>query len=241
MGMEAVADVLESYRGRDRLVRTVCYSTRLLGGLLLAPGGGRSELGRRLLLVAQELSNCRAALRLFDDLSMYLYSRGYGLGGTEEDTIVRVLSITGNLADQLYYPCEHLAWAADYRIVSIKSDKWWTLSNTLWSLSLALGALRSFRVVQLLKKKLKGNHNKADLGTEESNSLSRRTYRIRMRAEVLNMVSSLADLANAIHWMPSGFLWAGKFPEWLVGLMGMVSSVINLYQMSCVSSSAKDP
>ncbi|XP_072338346.1 peroxisomal membrane protein 11C isoform X2 [Scyliorhinus torazame] len=215
--MESVANVLESYRGRDRLVRTVCYSSRLLGGLLTAPGGGHPELGRRLLLVAQELSNCRAALRLFDDLSMYLYSRGYGLGGTEEDAIVRLLSITGNVADQLYYPCEHLAWAADYGILNINSDKWWTLSNSLWSLSLALGALR------------------------ESNNMSRRAYQIRMRVETLNIISCLADLANAVHWMPPGVLWAGRFPEWLVGLMGTVSSVIGLYQMACGSCGTKDP
>ncbi|XP_038633153.1 peroxisomal membrane protein 11C isoform X1 [Scyliorhinus canicula] len=239
--MESVANVLESYRGRDRLVRTVGYSSRLLGGLLTAPGGGHPELGRRLLLVAQELSNCRAVLRLFDDLSMYLYSRGYGLGGTEEDAIVRLLSITGNVADQLYYPCEHLAWAADYRILNIKSDKWWTLSNSLWSLSLALGALRSFRVVQLLKKELKGSQNKAYLKTEESNNMSRRTYQIRMRVETLNIISCLADLANAVHWMPPGVLWAGRFPEWLVGLMGTVSSVIGLYQMACGSCGTKDP
>ncbi|XP_078054786.1 peroxisomal membrane protein 11C [Mustelus asterias] len=239
--MESVANVLETYRGRDRLVRTVCYSSRLLGGLLVAPGGGRPELGRRLLLIARELSNCRAALRLFDDLSMYLYSRGYGLGGTEEDAIVRLLSITGNLADQLYYPCEHVAWAADYRILSINSDKWWTLSNSLWSLSLALGALRSFRVVQLLRKELNGNPNKTYLKTEESNRMSRRPYRTRMRVEILNIISCLADLANAIHWMPPGFLWAGRFPEWLVGLMGTLSSVIGLYQMSCGNCSSKDP
>eukprot|EP00061_Rhincodon_typus_P013595 g40062.t1 len=140
--MDAVANALESYRGRDRLVRTVCYSSRLLGGLLLAQEGGCPELGRRLLLIAQELSNCRATLRLFDDLSMFLYSRGFSnLPPKEEDMIVRLLFIMGNLVDQLYYPCEHLAWAADYKILSINAEKWWTLSNTLWTLSLALGAL----------------------------------------------------------------------------------------------------
>ncbi|XP_043577356.1 peroxisomal membrane protein 11C [Chiloscyllium plagiosum] len=239
--MDAVANALESYRGRDRFVRTVCYSSRLLGGLLVVQAGGRPELGRRLLLIAGQLSNCRATLRLFDDLSMFLYSRGYGLGGTEEDTILRLLSVTGNLADQLYYPCEHLAWAADYRILNINSEKWWMFSNTLWTLSLALGALRSFRVVQLLKKKLKGTQNNAYLRTDEANHLSRQAYQIRMQAEILNIISCLADLTNAIHWMPPGFLWAGKFPEWLVGLMGTVSSVISLYQMSCGSCSNKDP
>lgn len=53
-----------------------------------------------------------------------------------------------------------------------------------------------------------------------------------MRAELLSSLKSMADLSNAVHWMPPGFLWAGKFPSWLVGLMGTVSSVIGLFQMS---------
>ncbi|XP_069783851.1 peroxisomal membrane protein 11C isoform X4 [Narcine bancroftii] len=163
--MEAVADVLESYRGRDRLVRTLGYSSRLLGGLLLATRNGGSGLQRGLLRLSQELSNCRATLRLFDDLAMLMFSREYGLGASEEDAAVRWLSVVANVTDQLYYPCEHLAWAADYKILSIYSNKWWTLSNILWSLSLALGVIRSLRVLQLLKRKLKRGR-RGQVGTE---------------------------------------------------------------------------
>ncbi|XP_072924532.1 peroxisomal membrane protein 11C [Hemitrygon akajei] len=235
--MEAVVSALESYRGRDRLVRTVCYSARLLGSLQLASRNGRPELDRRLLRLSQELSNCRATLRLFDDLSMFLYSREYGLGAAEEDAVVRWLSIVANMADQLFYPCEHLAWAADYKILSVSSSKWWTLSNVMWSLSLLLGTLRSLRVLQLLKKTLKRDQ-KGHLGTEELRALHK--YRVRKRAETLNLISNLSDLANAVHWMPAGFLWAGRFPEWLVGLLGTISSLISLHQM-CVSNASKDP
>jgi len=49
-----------------------------------------------------------------------------------------------------------------------------------------------------------------------------------MRRELLSILSSMADLANAVHWMPPGFLWAGRFPNWLVGLMGSISSLIGL-------------
>lgn len=59
------------------------------------------------------------------------------------------------------------------------------------------------------------------------------TLRRQIRAEVFSILSSLADLSNAIHWMPPGFLWAGRFPPWLVGLMGTTSSLIGLVQMSC--------
>ena len=60
----------------------------------------------------------------------------------EEDVFVRCVSILSNLADQLYYPCEHVAWAADAKILHVDSARWWTLSTTLWGLSLLLGVDR---------------------------------------------------------------------------------------------------
>lgn len=53
--------------------------------------------------------------------------------------MVRCVSVLGNLADQLYYPCEHIAWAADTKILHVDSARWWMLSMTFWGLSLLLG------------------------------------------------------------------------------------------------------
>lgn len=53
-----------------------------------------------------------------------------------------------------------------------------------------------------------------------------------VKSEVLSILSSMADLSNAVHWLPPGFLWAGQFPSWLVGLMGTISSLIGVYQTS---------
>lgn len=61
-----------------------------------------------------------------------------------------------------------------------------------------------------------------------------------MRGELLSILSSMADLSNAIHWMPPGFLWAGRFPNWLVGLMGTMSSLIGLIQMNAGSGDQSD-
>jgi hypothetical protein len=74
---------------------------------------------------------------------MFVYTRQYGLGAEEEDIFVRWLSIVGNIADQLYYPCEHVAWAADAKVLHVDSARWWTLSTALWGLSLLLGIARS--------------------------------------------------------------------------------------------------
>ncbi|KAM9848632.1 peroxisomal membrane protein 11C [Aulostomus maculatus] len=231
--VESLVRVLESYRGRDKVIRTVCYGSQLVGGVLSRKeetDASFYRLGRSLLLLSAQLSHCRTVLRLFDDLSMLAYSRSYGFGAGEEDGAVRWISVLNNVADQLYYPCEHIAWAADAELIKVKSDKWWLFSTVLWGTSLLLGIFRSFRVLLLLKKKLK----RCERDDDGSSSLSQ--LRTQMQVEVLSVVGSMADLSNAIHWMPHGFLWAGRFPSWLVGLMGTISSLIGLIQMSAGDS-----
>ncbi|XP_029356367.1 peroxisomal membrane protein 11C [Echeneis naucrates] len=225
--VEALARVLESYRGRDKVIRAVCYSSQLIGGVLSRQADAdvcSQQLGKRLLLLSAQLSQCRTVLRLFDDASMLVYSHNYGFGATDEDPLVRWLSILTNMADQLYYPCEHVAWAADAELIKVKSERWWLLSTVLWGTSLLLGILRSLRVLLLLRKKMKS------CGTDRvghSFQISRQ-----VRGEFLSIISNAADLMNAVHWMPPGFLWAGQCPNWLVGLMGTISSLIGLMEIS---------
>lgn len=225
--VHSLVNVLESYRGRDKVIRTLCYGSQLVGAVLSKKTAVSSEMAKSLLIFSAQLSHCRTVLRLFDDLSMFAYSRSYGLGAAEADSGLRWLSVLTNVADQLYYPCEHVAWAADAQLIRVKSDKWWTLSTSLWSLSLLLGILRSIRVLLLLKKT--GRTRQIDSGEADVNRTTE--VRRKIQEEVLNILSSMADLSNAIHWMPPGFLWAGRFPDWLVGLMGTTSSLIGLYQM----------
>ncbi|NXD82455.1 PX11C protein, partial [Halcyon senegalensis] len=221
---------LETYRGRDRAVRALCYGCQLAGGALAGSRAPPSGLPGRLLAASAQLSACRAALRLFDDLAMLSYSCGYGLGPKDEDGLVRGLSVLCNLTNQLYYPCEHVAWAADAGILRVGSQKWWTLSVALWATSLLLGILRSLRILFQLRRKL-SQHKCA------SSPLSRKETKAQVKAEVLSILREAADLSNAIHWLPPGFLWAGRFPPWLVGLLGTISSLIGIYQASRGGSS----
>ncbi|XP_076582353.1 peroxisomal membrane protein 11C [Chaetodon auriga] len=234
--VEALVRVLETYRGRDKVIRTVCYGSQLVGGVLSQKAEtdvSSQRLGKSLLLFSAQLSHCRTVLRLFDDLSMLAYSHSYGMGAGEEDAGVRWISVLTNIADQLYYPCEHIAWAADAELIKVKSDKWWLLCTALWGTSLLLGILRSLRVLLILKKKLKRRER-------DGGGISRSQLRRQMQGEALSVLSGMADLSNAIHWMPPGFLWAGRFPNWLVGLMGTTSSLIGLIQMSAGDSDATD-
>jgi peroxin-11C len=47
---------------------------------------------------------------------------------------------------------------------------------------------------------------------------------------LLTAVRCSSDLAQAINYLPEGFLWAGKLEKWHIGVLGTVSSIISLYQ-----------
>ncbi|XP_036995893.1 peroxisomal membrane protein 11C [Artibeus jamaicensis] len=234
-GLTGLAAALESYRGRDRLIRTLGYSCQLVGGVLVGHCPARSEVGTRLLVLSSQLSHCRTILRLFDDLAMFLCTRQYGLGAEEEDILVRCLSVLGNLADQLYYPCEHIAWAADTKILPVDSARWWVLSTAFWGLSLLLGIARSLWMVLKLRQRLR---SPSPAFTSQLPRSQRRAMRAQMQSELLTVLSNLADLANAVHWLPPGVLWAGRFPPWLVGLLGTISSLLSMYQAIWASGCA---
>ncbi|XP_004595782.2 peroxisomal membrane protein 11C [Ochotona princeps] len=221
-----VAAALESYRGRDRLIRTLGYCCQLVGGVLVECCPAESQAGTRLLAVSAQLSHCRTVLRLFDDLAMFTYTKQYGLGAEEEDGLIRWASVLGNIADQLYYPCEHLAWAADAKVLHVDSARWWALSTALWGISLLLGIARALRMVQKLRRKLQTPM----AFTSRLPRSKRRALEAQVWSETLTVLSNLADLANAVHWLPPGILWAGRFPPWLVGLLGTISSLLSVYQ-----------
>ncbi|XP_009980528.1 PREDICTED: peroxisomal membrane protein 11C, partial [Tauraco erythrolophus] len=143
----------------------------------------------------------------------------------DEDGLVRALSVLCNVANQLYYPCEHVAWAADAGVIRVGSQKWWALSTALWAVSLLLGILRSLRVLFLLRRKLR-QHKRTP------SALSEKEVKAQAKTEVLSILTNMADLSNAIHWLPPGFLWAGRFPPWLVGLLGTMTSLSGIYQAS---------
>lgn len=227
----ALVAALESYRGRDRVVRALCYGCQLAGGALAGTQSPAEGLPGSLLAVSAQLSSCRTVLRLLDDFAMLSHSRAYGLGPKDEDALVRGLSVLCNVADQLYYPCEHVAWAADTGVIRGRSQRWWAASTALWGLSLLLGTLRSLRILFQLRRKLRQQKR------TPASPQSQQKTRAQVKAEVLNIVSNLADLSNAVHWLPPGFLWAGRFPPWLVGLLGTISSLISIYQASGRGSS----
>ena len=161
-------------------------------------------------------------------------------------------------SSQLYFPLEHIAWAADARLLSANSAGIWTAAIVLWGVSLVASCVKSCFECLRLSKQLsalgptvvlhsgpavaaageEGRHREAAERTgkrvtfEDFKSGARARIRAAQRQRrlaALTVVQCLCDLLNAVHWMPRGFLWAGKSPRFLVGLLGTISSLISLY------------
>ena len=70
-----LAGILENYRGREKIMRLLQYTSILAGG-----GIHKGIVSERLLIFAEVMSECRTVLRLFDDLAMFVYARTFGFG-----------------------------------------------------------------------------------------------------------------------------------------------------------------
>ncbi|CAH1251810.1 peroxisomal membrane protein 11C-like isoform X2 [Branchiostoma lanceolatum] len=228
--MNTAVQLLETYRGRDKVIRTCGYTIQLIAGLLPKEHQAFSDV---LVSTASTLSGSRVVLRLCDDIPMLAYNLGYGLGAHESDEYLRWLGVANNVLDQLYYPVEHVAWAADRQILppSLRGLSLWCLK--IWACSLTLNIIRSLRalIILRLKKQRLAREQQTEKDDITDVKESMKALRLQEFNVVLTLVGSASDLVNAINWMPPGFLWAGKNSLAFTGVMGMISSSIGLYRV----------
>ena len=141
------------------------------------------------------------------------------------------LELLGSLSGQLYYPVEHIAWAADLRLISTSSYHFWTMAVVLWGISLLVNCIQN---ILFLIKTSDHRHRKSKPESASTNNTNSglESVRVQRHMAVLTVVESLCDVMNAVHWLPDGILWSGKLPLLWVGLFGSVSSLIGLYKIS---------
>jgi hypothetical protein len=60
----------------------------------------------------------------------------------DEPFVLRILNVISNVASQIYYPTEHIAFLADNKILNIKSAKFWLISIVCWLVSSLADFLR---------------------------------------------------------------------------------------------------
>ena len=140
------------------------------------------------------------------------------------------LELIGYVSGQLYYPVEHIAWAADLKLISISSYQFWIMAVVLWGISLLVNCIQNILFLMKTADHQRGK-SKPESASAGNTYSGLDSLRVQRHIAVLTVVESLCDLMNAIHWLPDGVLWSGKLPLVWVGLFGTVSSLIGLYKI----------
>ncbi|KAL0276457.1 UNVERIFIED_CONTAM: hypothetical protein PYX00_004025 [Menopon gallinae] len=219
MNLEKLLALLETYRGRDRFLRLLCYASKCGAGLT------SPKISPQLDSLSKQLSSCRTALRLLDDIPTLVYVLQYGLGNKNEDKYVRFLTVISNIVDLIFCPVDHISWAIDHRIILSKSTKWDTLSTAMWVASLYLNIMISSKKMNLIFDQKEKLSKTKDGNREEMKKLSETQSKL-----FLNTLKSMLDIVYAVHYLPPGILWSGTLQKWQVGALGTLSSLIGLYQ-----------
>uniref|UniRef100_A0A0N7ZBF0 Uncharacterized protein n=1 Tax=Scylla olivacea TaxID=85551 RepID=A0A0N7ZBF0_SCYOL len=213
MGLGDVVSVLETYRGREKTLRTLQY-----GLLFLTPAARDSPSTKAVLeAISAQVGGVRVILRLFDDLSMLQYSKEVLRQSKGKDWIVRWLEVANIVVDQLFFPVEHLAWARDVKILRGSSSSLWHASLLLWAASLVLTILRERQEEKYETELLTIIMHAADL-LNALNWLPNRPW---------SKPFPVWQVRSQRTWRP----WHLPFPLWQVGVFGLVSSLIGFQKL----------
>ncbi|CAG9768901.1 unnamed protein product [Ceutorhynchus assimilis] len=215
--LDETCAILETYKGRDKVIRTLCYLSRLLGELQ-----SDSELQKKFNIFGSSMSGTRTTLRLFDDILVLRNNLQYGFGKNEPDKYMAILGITSNLIDQCYLPVEKISWLAKHRLLTgINNSKWETASSACWVTTSYLTILKTIRYLYLLEKHKECLDQVPSISPEKLHCL--KTYHL------LTLCRAFMDFTHAVNTLPPGFLWSSQLKSWTVSLIGTTSSVLGLY------------
>lgn len=186
-------------------------------------------------------------------MSKGLILSDFPFGPQSQGWLLRLTRLLNAVSSQLYYPTEHVAWAADNQIIAMDSSRLWVFSLVLWLLSLVSSLIQALATVAKVTKELRelggsggSRYASEDREVGSESSLPRRRVsfkdqetgaRARLHAlrqqrylAALTAIKNLADMVNAINWLPPGILWSGKLSNFWIGFFGTVSSLIGLYR-----------
>ncbi|CAL4066656.1 unnamed protein product, partial [Meganyctiphanes norvegica] len=210
MKLAEVIRIMESFRGREKTMRTLQYAALLITRVT------NESCSDKLKIISSQLGTGRLITRLFDDLSMAGYSLHYGTGPKQEDLLARILQVFENGLYMLYFPVEHIAWARQNEVLPGSEMPFWGVCLLIWGLSLGVSITKSLRQIYVLETKTKGSSH------EEHNK--------KWMSHVLNIVMQSADLLNCLNWLgksPFGI----QMKPWHTGLLGLISSLIGFQKI----------
>lgn len=213
--IDDICELLDSYNGRDKIVRLACYTCKLYGCVQ----GEKSWQ-----TAGSRLSNARLMLRLFDDTPMIRHTYSYGLGRHESSNIAALLGVLANMVDQTFLPVEKACWLYDVGILKLSAttaDKLELLSTALWAASLYISLIQTFRSMRHLW------WSKNCLNSEDAYE-ARKNLDNRLLIQSVTAAKLCLDITHAVSCLPSGCLWGEKIGATKVSAIATLSSVIGI-------------
>ncbi|CAH2085818.1 unnamed protein product [Euphydryas editha] len=213
--VDDICELLDSYNGRDKVVRLACYACKLYG--CVQGEKAWQSAGSR-------LSNARLMLRLFDDIPMIRHTYNYGLGKHESSKIAALLGVLANMVDQVFLPVEKACWLNEVGVLKLSAetaDRLEILSTALWAASLYISLIQTFRSIR---------HSwwSRDCLRADDACEARKNLDIRLMIQVVTAGKLCLDITHAVSCLPSGCLWGEKIGATKVSAIATVSSVIGI-------------
>ncbi|KAF9820653.1 hypothetical protein SFRURICE_006675 [Spodoptera frugiperda] len=216
--VDDICDLLDSYNGRDKVVRLACYACKLYG--CVQDEKPWQSAGSR-------LSNARMMLRLFDDIPMIRHTYNYGLGRHETTRAAAILGVVANMVDQAFLPVEKACWLYDVGVLKLSDDtayKLETVSTMLWAASLLISLIQTSSSI----RKLWWSRDCLQKASENGGADAKKHLDVRLILESIVAGKLCLDITHAISCLPEGWLWGEKIGSTKVAAIATTSSVIGI-------------
>ncbi|XP_052758170.1 peroxisomal membrane protein 11C [Galleria mellonella] len=216
--LEDICELLDSYNGRDKVVRLACYVFKLYGCI-------KDEKPWQ--TAGSRLSGARLMLRLFDDIPMIRHTYNYGLGRHESTRVAAALGVLANMVDQAFLPVEKICWLNDVGVLKLSPQTAYvfeTISTGLWAASLYISLIQTIRSI----RQLSWSRDCLKKSSENADTDARRKLDVRLTLQYVTAAKQCLDITHAVSCLPSGWLWGEKIGSTTVAAIATTSSVIGI-------------
>lgn len=194
---------LETHNGRDKLCRTLQYSSRFFTWYLAKHN--EIDASKRFANLENGASMARKIFRLAKSISHF--QNAFNTLNNETDTVVKSTMVVQQFSLGLWLLYDHVIWAGKLNL--IKTDKmpiYTRRANIFWLIAMLMGIIKTLYALQRVKR---GDNDK------------KRELSLELVRNIMDVPIPLTGLNQRV---------AAAIPTGIVGLFGTITSLIGIYQ-----------
>ncbi|CAK9826254.1 Peroxisomal membrane protein 11B [Anthophora retusa] len=222
--MDIVIKLNEQTVGRDKIIRLLQYGSRAYWYYAqnIRSTQHSAEILRSL---EYTFSSFRKLLRLgrcLDSLYSALKMMKY------PDVALRVTLTLSKIANALFLLADHIIWIGRVGLHRVNVEKWSKVSNKYWLMSIIMNLTRDFYEIM---KILECERKNVLTSTSKFSSCSWKQYELLFhlrnhKAIMIDAIKNTCDL-----FIPLTALGFTKFTPGIIGIFGMISSIVGIYTL----------